>query len=78
MIYLINYARLCITKTKRGNRLEAGVHFLKKSNFGITKIYRDITFIPIGVKIYNFIILNWIRIIDVEILRKNQSGFPRN
>ena len=52
--------------------------FLQKGNLRITKNYRGITFTPVAVKVYNFLLLNWIQPEVKKILRKNQNGFWRN
>ena len=49
--------------------------FFKKSDFGITKNYRDITLTAIAAKIYNALLLNHIWLVMEKILRKNQNSF---
>ena len=52
--------------------------FLKKSDLGLGKNYRGITFTSIAAKIYNALLQNRIEPKIDNILRKNQNGFRRN
>ena len=51
------------------------LHFPKKSDYRITKNYRDITFTAIVAKIYNVLLLSYIQTEIKKILRKNQNSF---
>ena len=52
--------------------------FSKKSDLGLTKNYRGITFTPIAAKIYNALQRNRIEPKIEKIIRKNQNGFRGN
>ena len=52
--------------------------FPKKVNLGITKNYRGITLTSIAAKVYNTLLVNYIKFEIEKILRKNQNGFRRN
>ena len=52
--------------------------FPKKSDLGLTKIYRGITLKSIAAKIYNALLRNRIEPKIDNIHRKNQNGFRRN
>ena len=53
-------------------------HFLKKSDYGITKEDRGITVISIAAQAYDGLFLNCIKPEIKKILWKNQNGFWRN
>ena len=52
--------------------------FLPKSNLGISKNNRGITFATIAAKVYNTLLLNCIWPKVKKIPKKNQNGFQRN
>ena len=52
--------------------------FFKKSDLGITKKNRGITFIAISAKVYNALLLHHIKLEIEKILRKNQNNFQKN
>ena len=51
--------------------------FPKKGDLGLAKNYQGITVTSIAAKIYNSLLCNCIEP-KINILRKNQNGFPRN
>ena len=52
--------------------------FSKNGDLGITKDYRGITFTVIAAKVYNALLLNYIRTEVEKICGKNQISFQRN
>ena len=57
---------------------DASVPFPKKSDLGLAKNYRGITFTSIAANIYNALLRNRIEPNIENILRKNQNGFRRH